>query len=233
MFPLAHVLTTGSAIAENMFRPLSLFLLLAAIASSPWGLVDAHRFLPSGVTCSSQFFSPETALTVPNPKVSWASYRVFTCGKRMKTVRMSFFQYFNTYLSRVHADEPIFWLEAQVEKNQTLSITVTVPVIDRFEDARISVAVIGPSLPALDDSIVVPDDVRAYSQETGSGVAVLNSPQDQTSCDHLTAELVTEASSVVDNRCHFYEPFGGLSSWVVLDKSLNAPEVSFGMLTKS
>ena len=62
---------------STMFRQL-----LLICTASPWWNVDAHRSIPAGVTCSSQFFSPETAVTIPNPKVSWASSRIFTCGKR-------------------------------------------------------------------------------------------------------------------------------------------------------
>jgi hypothetical protein len=118
----------------------------------------------------------------------------------------------------------VFWLEAEAEDaNQTFAFTVTVPVLDRFEDVRISVAIIGQSLPALQDNVVVPDDVRGFIDETGDGVVLFDSPQDQSTCSHLE-EVMNEASSIVDDRCHFYEPFGGSNSWVVLDREYNMPE---------
>lgn len=90
---------------------------------------------------------------------------------------------------------------------------------------RISVAFIGPSLPALPDDLDVPEEIRAYTTETGSGVVLFNSPQDQTTCDHLTADPMIAESSVVDERCHFYERFSGSNSWVVLDETIEVAEV--------
>jgi len=169
--------------------------LLFGILAAWQQLVVAHRSLPSGTTCGSQFFSPETALTIPNPLVSWASYRIFDC------------------------DQPVFWLDAQTEtENQTLHFTVTIPVIERFEDVRMSVVIIGPDLPSLSADANVPEDVSNYINENNMGASLFESLANQTTCDHLQS-VMGDASSVVDDRCHFYEPFGGSNSWVVLDES--------------
>jgi hypothetical protein len=89
-----------------------------------------------------------------------------------------------------------------------------------------SVAFMGPSLPALTDDINVPDEIKEYSRTTGSGIVVFKSPQDQTTCSHLNAELMIAESSVVNDRCLFYERFGGSNSWVVLDDTIDVAEVS-------
>lgn len=90
-----------------------------------------------------------------------------------------------------------------------------------------TVAFIGPSLPVLPDDEVVPQEIRDYSESMDLGVALYRSPQDQSTCDHLTAGPMIASSSVVDGRCHFFEPFGGSNSWVLLDQTLEAVEVSF------
>jgi hypothetical protein len=89
-----------------------------------------------------------------------------------------------------------------------------------------SVAFTGPDLPALTDDVNVPEEVRQYSLETGFGVLLINSPQDQTTCDHLASDLMKQESSVVDGRCLFYDQFGGSNSWVVMDETVPAPAVS-------
>jgi len=88
------------------------------------------------------------------------------------------------------------------------------------------VAWFGPSLPPFPEDVVVPDEIREYSNQTATGVALFQSPQDQTTCDHLTADAMKGESTVVDDRCLFYERFGGSNSWVVLDQEIVAAAVS-------
>jgi hypothetical protein len=86
-----------------------------------------------------------------------------------------------------------------------------------------SVAFIAEGLPVMTNATNVPSDVLAYqTSQPGLGIAVFKSPVDQTTCDHLQM-FMRESSSVVDGRCHFYEPFGGSNSWVTLDEELVAP----------
>jgi plastocyanin len=164
------------------------------------GLAAGHRSLPSGVTCGNQFASSSTALEVPNPAISWASYRILTC------------------------DAPVFWLKAQdVSVGQNLSFTITAPVIGRFAGVRVSVLVIGPGLSNLSgtEQSQVPADVLADIPD-GEGAALFTSPEDQSSCAHLGSDMMTMASDVSDGRCHFHEPYGDTHSWVLLDDMLTA-----------
>jgi len=70
----------------------------------------------------------------------------------------------------------------------------------------------------------LPDAVVNYATQNELGIAVLTSPDDQSTCDHLASELMSDQSTVKDDRCHFYEPFSGSNLWVVLDDELAAPE---------
>ncbi len=76
------------------------------IAASTVGPATAHRDLPAGITCGSQFASPDSPLRIPNPAISWANYAIFTC------------------------DDPVQWYEAIVDEGQLLHHTVTVPEIE-------------------------------------------------------------------------------------------------------
>lgn len=162
----------------------------------------AHRSLPSGITCGSQFSSADTALVIPNSEISWANYGIYTC------------------------EHPVMWYEVQSDEQQQLKFTVTVPVIDRFENARMSVAIIGPGLEALQDDDSLPDSVKQYAIDMGMGAMIYNSPQDQSSCDHLTSPEMISEVTVKDRRCHFYEPFGGSNLWVILDDIITLPEAA-------
>merc|ERR1740123_2813239 len=149
----------------------------AAVLLAVAGLAATHRSLPPGVTCGNQFSSAATALEVPNPEISWASYRITTC------------------------DKPVFWLKAaNAKEKQPLFMTVVVPLIERFADVRISVLVIGPGLPELssDEMAKVPAEVLAQIP-SGEGAALLESPEDQRSCSHL-GEVMSEHSDIKDDR---------------------------------
>lgn len=163
---------------------------------------EAHRSLPSGITCGSQFSSADTALVIPNPKISWANYAIYTC------------------------EHPVMWFEAEASKDQQLKFTITVPVIDRFENERMSAVFIGPGLPALSVDAVLPDSVKQYVDTTGMGGKIYNSPQDQSSCEHLTSPEMESEVTVKDGRCHFYEPFGGSNLWVIMDDIITVPEAA-------
>jgi hypothetical protein len=193
----------GAMMFSKIKNPSIMMGLVGLMAVPEIFLANAHRSLPSGVSCGSQFSSPETALTIPNTKISWASYRVFDC------------------------DDPVFWLEAEADENQQLKFTAIVPTLDRFEDVRMSVVIIGPSLPALPDDANVPDAVvDALAGDGGyMGAVLYESRADQSNCDHLKA-IMGDASSVVDNRCNFYEPFAGSNSWVVMDEEFAVQAVS-------
>jgi len=183
---------------SNVLMPLGALLL----GDDQHRFARAHRTLPSGLTCGAQFGSPDAPLVVPNPAISWATYGIYTC------------------------DDPVQWYEATtVAAGQMLHFTLTVPEIERFRGARMSAAVVGPGLPAADEAAEdVPDAVMDHATATGEGIAVFASPEDQATCAHLASETMSGASTVKDDRCHFYEPYGGSNLWVVLDDGLAAPE---------
>jgi len=162
----------------------------------------AHRSLPSGITCGPQFSSPDTPLTIPNPTISWSNDGIYTC------------------------DNPINWLEAAADADQELKFTITVPVIDRFVDVRMSAVFIGPGLPTLlaSQNTGVPNSVLQYAADNAMGGMVFKSPQDQSTCNHLTSQIMIDASTVKDGRCHFYEPFTSSNLWVVMDRIISATE---------
>lgn len=181
-----------------VFTKSLLYLAILVVASC--SLCLAHRSLPSGATCSTQFTTPEPALTIPNRKISWASYRIFGC------------------------DAPVFWLEADADEAQKLILTVGVPALERVRDVRISFAVVGPSLPALPANVEVPAVVRD-SVRAGSGAVVVNVAADQTTCDHVKSHTMGSSTEVVDNRCEFCEELGGSHSWVLIDDEIQVVAV--------
>ena len=160
---------------------------------------SAHRSLPSGITCGSQFSNPNTPLIIPNPKISWANYALFTC------------------------EHSVAWYEAQGTKDQEFKFTLTVPVIERFKDVRMTTVIIGDGLPALPQGSNVPEDVSKYISNYNLGAVVYKSPVDQSTCSHLSSEEMAKESTVKDGRCNFYEPFGGSNLWVVADSAFKLP----------
>jgi hypothetical protein len=95
----------------------------------------------------------------------------------------------------VTAQSPQLWLAFDLEEGRSLYFQLGVPVIDRLEDYRPALALIGPGLPPADLSFAVPD---------GLGAQV------------FTSEQVTEPR-------RFDEPFSGTSSWILLTRTIQAP----------
>lgn len=169
------------------------------LTAALWATIAAHRSLPSGVTCGNQFNSSTTALTIPDPKISWASYRILSC------------------------DAPIFWLKGQVDAGQMLSFTAGLPVLSRFSGVRVSVVIIGPGLPQLSgaEQAKVPAAVIA-NVKAGEGAFLIETPSDQSTCNHVHSKEMTASSQVKDNRCHFHEEYGDSHSWVLIDDNRTA-----------
>jgi hypothetical protein len=166
----------------------------------------ANRAIPfNGATCSPQFSTPEAALTIPDSAISWLTSRVFTC------------------------EDPIFWLDTEaVIPGQELAFTVGVPLVDRFEGVRMTVVFMGPSLPALlPDGHELPEDITDLLESDSSlGAIVFESPEDQSTCDHLKSEAMREHTEVMEGRCFFFEEHTGTANWIILDDAIEAPEVS-------
>merc|ERR1719487_1957818 len=177
-----------------MFSRLALLLPVLLLAPE----AEAHRSLPDGITCDSQFSTASAPLTIPNPEISWASYRLFTC------------------------DHPVFWLQGDFIQDQNIYFTVGVPKLDRFSDVRMTTVLLGPGLPLTADTID-PEGVKNIPQEvidemasSGLGAQIFESPADQTTCAHMN-QVMTHSTEVVDERCVFHEEFGGSYSWVLAD----------------
>lgn len=186
---------------NRFFGPSVVFSSLALVIQWSVHTAFAHRSLPSGITCGSQFASPETPLVIPNPEISWANYAIYDC------------------------DNPVSWYEAAGSKDQEFKFTVTVPVIERFEDVRMTAVIIGEGLPQLlqDDSKFVPPSVLNYMSANNLGGVMFNSPVEQSTCDHLTSPEMAVETTIEQDRCHFYEPFGGSNLWVIMDDVYKLP----------
>jgi len=163
----------------------------------------AHRSLPGAITCGSQFSSPDSPLVIPNPKISWANYGMYTC------------------------EYPVSWFEAEADEDQELKFTVTVPVLDRFKGVRMTVVIIGPGLPPIPDNCKnMPDSVRKYAEDNNFGGVIFKSPVDQSTCDHLTSPEIISETSIKDERCFFYEPFSNTNNWVIMDEVFPVSETA-------
>jgi len=161
-------------------------VLLARLGSS-------HRTIPEGTTCGLQFSTAEDPLVIPDPSISWATYRNVGC------------------------DGPVIYLSAELEESQPIAITIGVPEIERLAPLRPRALITGPGLPALtsEELALLPDEVAAPTGANGG--IILESPVNQSTCEHLDSEPMAVSATVKDDRCHFYEPFGGSNSWVLID----------------
>ena len=87
---------------------------------------------------------------------------------------------------------PEYWLAIDVPQSASLSLSIGVPVIDRFQSFRPALAVLGPGLPAVSLRLPVP---QGYGAEV----------------------LITDA---VTNPPVFHEPLTGTDSWTLRDDRL-------------
>lgn len=100
--------------------------------------------------------------------------------------------------------------------------------MERYEDVRANALIIGEGLPQLDEEVFanLPEEIRNDPVWNSSDVGAYyhEAPQDQSTCDHL-GSVMFEASTVLNGRCDFYEPFGRTHSWRVLDADNNSISV--------
>jgi uncharacterized protein (DUF305 family) len=176
-----------------MFRPF-IFLLI--------GAVSAHRPATTGPSCDNDYGSSAAAMPLADPAISWSFKHYLDCTHRAVWIRV-----------------------INDQANQPFYVGVGIPTQDRFADVRANALIIGPGLPQLsaDEWDQVPEDIRndpVWNSGSNIGAYFHASPDDQSTCDHL-GTVMQEASSVVNGRCDFYEPFGGSHSWRVLDADDN------------
>jgi len=112
--------------------------------------------------------SPETAIPVAKPDVSQVVYREIT------------------------QQSPQVWLTFTVPKDFDLFIQIGVPVIDRLEDFRPSMVVIGPGLP---------DDAKPLTIPQGMGARVFSTRE-------------------VEKPRFFHEHFTSTDSWILRSETV-------------
>lgn len=95
----------------------------------------------------------------------------------------------------VTAEAGQLWLTFEVDTPQTLRIQLGLPFIDRLEDYRPALALLGPELPAADLPFEAPEGLGALVFET----------------DDITDPVV------------FDEPFSGTTSWILLEEDVELP----------
>ena len=96
-------------------------------------------------------------------------------------------------------------------------VGVGIPTLSRFATLRAGALIVGPGLPALSENelAVLPLEVRQDPAGIGVGGLLHQSPDDQSTCDHL-GPTMKRSSRVRNGRCDFYEPYGRTNSWRVL-----------------
>jgi hypothetical protein len=100
------------------------------------------------------------------------------------------------FYREVTAEAPELWLTFEGQQDQNLFLQLGVPVIDRLENYRPAVALIGPGLPTENVPLGVPE---------GLGAQV------------FTTEGVTEPT-------FFNEPFTGTDSWILGEWDITLPQ---------
>ena len=170
-------------------------MLVAALLASS----QAHFPLATGASFGSRFSTLATAMEVEDITRSQSTSRIAFCSS------------------------PYFWFKLNVPSGFTkMMVGGTVPVLLRFEDTRVAVALIGPGLP-IPSLVQLPLAVQSQVPP-GMGALVVPGRPDQSRCDWMEDPLSRRAYSAqpgsaarsssfqawATKRCFFYEPFGGL-----------------------
>jgi len=213
------VLRTSSASASA--SSLRLLLLAAAallvLVQRERLVATAHRpALQNGQAgCGDDFGSSTTALSLPDPSISWSFKHYLDCTHRA------------VWISFQNTSPPSATSDDGGEEGTLFYVGVGVPTLPRFEDVRADALIIGPGLPPLDDATFrsLPESIRSDPVWTASsggdiGAYFHQSPQEQSTCEHLGTVMKGE-STIVEGRCDFFEPFGQTHSWRVLDADDN------------
>lgn len=146
----------------------SKLLILGVLAAISAGLLQAHKPISNTGTADES----SRAIQIEDPAVSYVVYHEVT------------------------PQTPRVWLKLEVEARYSLYVSLGVPVIERLEDYRPALAVIGPGLPEVE----LPFDTPA---EMGGVV--------------FTTDSVTDPS-------FFHEPFTGTDSWIYVEEYVRLPQ---------
>lgn len=170
--------------------------LVAALVVACIGPGATHRGALTRSSCDNDFGSSAAALAISDPTISWSFSHYVDCTQR--AVWMKF--------TNPSADFKFY-------------VGVGIPPMPRFKDLLADAVIIGPGLPQLSEAeqASLPAEVRndpAWSSDMGA--IIRRSPADQSTCAHL-GQTMTNSSSIVDDRCNFFEPYGQTNSWRVLD----------------
>ncbi len=123
---------------------------------------------------SGEYDTPDVAWQVQDPEISIVLYQEITC------------------------ELPQVWLTLDGEAGFPLYIQLGVPVIERLQDYRPSIALVAPGLPS-------PDMDLPFDLPDGTGIMVFDT------------ETVEEPGA-------FYEPFTQTDSWVLVEETVTLPE---------
>ena len=121
---------------------------------------------------ANNYSSPDSAFTVLDPDISIVLYAEMTCS------------------------EQELWMEMETGDRDEVWIELCVPMLDRLEDYRPSVALVAPGLPDAELPFALPD---------GMGATVIDT-------DDVTDPL------------YFYEPFTQTESWILYQGWLEVPQ---------
>jgi len=100
--------------------------------------------------------------------------------------------------AEVSCTDSVVWMEMETKDRDEIWVELGVPMLDRFEDYRPSMAIVGPGLPEASLPFEVPD---------GMGATVFNTED-------------------VDEPVEFYEPFTQTESWILYQGWIDVPTES-------
>ena len=120
---------------------------------------------------ANNYSSSDSAFTVLDPDISIVLYAEMTCS------------------------EQELWMEMETGEREEIWVELGVPMLDRLEDYRPSIALVAPGLPSADLPFTIPD---------GMGATIIST------------------ADVTDPQ-YFYEPFTQTESWILYQGWLEVP----------